>query len=246
MRAGDYALAVKQPGLLTSVRNVVEAEAALAGGAALIDIKEPDRGALGRAQDDVIADIVRSVAGRRPVSAALGELLEGLALPPVGGLSFVKWGLAGAAKSDWRGALARLQKHSGPKVVVVAYADWQCALAPPLEEVVAFACQAPGNVLLIDTCCKDAARLSLGRRPTLLDWLAVDEVAAICGRCRRAGVRIALAGSLAAEQIAMLLPTAPDWFAIRGAVCEAGERGGQVQRERVAALAKLMHSHAPV
>ena len=63
-------------GLLVSVRSVAEAEIALAGGAAIIDVKEPSRGALGRADDTIIADIVRSVAGRAPVSAALGELID--------------------------------------------------------------------------------------------------------------------------------------------------------------------------
>ena len=59
--------------LLVSVRSAAEAEAALAGGAALIDVKEPDRGALGRADDAVIADVVRAVAGRAPVSAAASQ-----------------------------------------------------------------------------------------------------------------------------------------------------------------------------
>ncbi len=85
--------------LLVSVRSAAEAEAALAGGAALIDVKEPARGALGRADDAVIADVVRAVAGRAPVSAALGELRDGApALPAgLGLLSFVKCGLAGCA-----------------------------------------------------------------------------------------------------------------------------------------------------
>ena len=60
--------------LLVSVRSAAEAEAALRGGADVIDVKEPGRGPLGRADDAVIADVVRLVAGRRPVSAALGEL----------------------------------------------------------------------------------------------------------------------------------------------------------------------------
>ena len=45
--------------LLVSVRSVEEAEAALAGGADLIDVKEPTRGSLGRADDAVIAAILR-------------------------------------------------------------------------------------------------------------------------------------------------------------------------------------------
>jgi uncharacterized protein (UPF0264 family) len=62
--------------LLVSVRSAAEAEAALAGGAALIDVKEPARGSLGRADEAVIRAVLGAVAGRRPVSAALGELAE--------------------------------------------------------------------------------------------------------------------------------------------------------------------------
>ena len=47
--------------LLVSVRSAEEAEAALAGGAHLIDIKEPTRGALGHADATTIADIVHVV-----------------------------------------------------------------------------------------------------------------------------------------------------------------------------------------
>ena len=62
--------------LLVSVRSAAEAEAALTGGASVIDVKEPTRGALGRADDGAIADVVAAVAGRAPVSAALGELRD--------------------------------------------------------------------------------------------------------------------------------------------------------------------------
>src|SRR5262245_40260453 len=62
--------------LLVSVRSVEEAEAALAGGAGLIDVKEPNNGALGFAGVEVIAAVLRMVAAQRPVSAALGELSD--------------------------------------------------------------------------------------------------------------------------------------------------------------------------
>src|SRR5262249_6225382 len=51
---------VTMPRLLVSVRDVREAEAALAGGADLIDIKEPAHGPLGRADDAVIEFIVQT------------------------------------------------------------------------------------------------------------------------------------------------------------------------------------------
>ncbi len=85
------------PKLLVSVRSAAEAQQAFFGGADLIDVKEPDRGPLGAADADVIAEVARFVAGRRPTSAALGELVEGRRLPTALGLSFAKLGLAGCA-----------------------------------------------------------------------------------------------------------------------------------------------------
>ena len=64
-------------GLLVSVRNAAEATEALAGGASIIDVKEPSRGPLGRADADVTAAIAEAVAGRAPLTVACGELVTG-------------------------------------------------------------------------------------------------------------------------------------------------------------------------
>jgi uncharacterized protein (UPF0264 family) len=62
--------------LLVSVRSPVEAEAALAGGAGIIDVKEPRNGPLGRARAEVWREVQLAVTHRVPVSVALGELNE--------------------------------------------------------------------------------------------------------------------------------------------------------------------------
>src|SRR5581483_9289165 len=151
--------------LLVSVRSAAEAEAALAGGAALIDVKEPRRGSLGRADDGTIAAVVRAVGGRRPVSAALGELAERRAVPILP-LAFAKWGLAGKREhADWPGELRRAAGLLPPgcRPVAVAYADWRRAGAPAPTEVCAFAGAHHWGAFLIDTWRKDGT--------TLLDWL---------------------------------------------------------------------------
>lgn len=225
--------------LLVSVRSAAEARAAMAGGASVIDVKEPAHGALGRAADAVIAEVVVAVAGRCPVSAALGELAEQQADIPAEGLAYVKWGLADCPR-NWRSILAcAMSAPAPPQVVLAAYADWQCARAPEPDAVLDFAAARPGSVLLLDTCCKDASP-SLGRRPTLLDWLPVAWVEQFCARGRQAGVRIALAGSLGPAEIAALRGARPDWYAVRGAACAGGERTGSVDPDRVAALVKLI------
>jgi uncharacterized protein (UPF0264 family) len=218
-------------GLLVSVRSAAEAVAALEGGASLIDIKEPDHGPLGRASNAVVAEVVAAVAGRRPVSAALGELLEDRGESPPPGLAFVKWGLAGAgASATWCAALDA-RRSFGPEVVAVAYADWRCARAPSVDRVFQFAACRAGSVLLLDTHCKDAPSRG-GSRPTLLDWLTNAEIVELCENCRAAEVSVALAGSLGPAEIRGLAPARPNWFAVRGAACDGG-RGGRVRAARV-------------
>jgi uncharacterized protein (UPF0264 family) len=234
------------------VRSAAEAESALAGGAALIDVKEPERGPLGRADDEIVRAVVQAVAGRTPVSAALGELRDQQEEPPPvpPGLDFVKWGLAGAGAGggalDWRQMFLRraCELNLAGKAVLVAYADAERANAPPVAEVADFACWRPwpaaDPVLLLDTFTKSPSPLSAtSRRPTLLDWLPLEEVVRLCGRCRAAGVRVALAGCLGAEEVRRLLPTRPDWFAVRGAACVGHDRLQTVSADRVRHLVDL-------
>lgn len=229
--------------LLVSVRSVVEAEAALAGGADLVDVKNPVRGSLGRADDSVLASIIESVADRRPVSAALGELLDFSELPaPFTDLAYLKWGLAGCRNYPrWRERADRLREQievggGHCQVVFAAYADWELAQSPPVEEVCAFACQG-GSVFLVDTFDKGPG--PAGRPRTLLDWLNLDELMALCQRCRESRVSIALAGSLGLKEIERLLPLQPDWIAVRGAACPRG-RSSVLSAERVRRLRELL------
>lgn len=225
-------LATPRSRLLVSVRSATEALAALAGGADLIDVKEPTRGSLGRADADTIAEVVRAVAGRRPVSAALGELAEWQEAPSPSGLAFVKWGLAGC-DANWPSAFERacLSCDPSPQPVVVAYADWQRAGAPSVQDVSDFACRTR-RCLLIDTFAKDGS--------TLVDWLPVPRLTALCQRFREANIPIALAGALSLRAIEALLPLQPDWFAVRGAACAHGQRAGSIDPARVRALHQLL------
>ena len=149
-------------GLLVSVRNVEEAAAALGGGAAIIDVKEPARGALGSADLETIGSVAQLVAGRVPLSAALGELLDPRitaagSLPP--GVKYVKLGLAGCAldpdwQSKWQAAVAELDPVTS--CVAVAYADWQRARAPAPRQVLEAARAMDCSAVLLDTFDKSS------------------------------------------------------------------------------------------
>ena len=87
--------------LLISVRNGAEASAALAGGADLIDAKDPAAGSLGAVALRALAGIQRAVGPARPVTAALGDAatettVEQLAFAfASAGTAFVKVGAGG-------------------------------------------------------------------------------------------------------------------------------------------------------
>ncbi|MFN4259700.1 MAG: (5-formylfuran-3-yl)methyl phosphate synthase [Gemmataceae bacterium] len=221
--------------LLISVRSAPEAEIALRGGAALIDVKEPTRGAMGPADPEVIRAVLEQVAGRCPVSAALGELTAQAPRLPVSGLGFVKWGLAGwGHDSRWKALLAQAleqvrQVDGDCRGVPVAYADWHRANAPSPWTVAQFAQEHRCAAWLLDTWEKDGT--------TLLDWLSVSELA---GLCSALDIPIALAGSLAAPQIRALRAVQPRWFAVRGAACRAGERQAELDEQRIRQLADIL------
>ena len=219
-------------GLLVSVRSAEEATAALAAGADLIDVKDPTRGPLGMAHHEAVAAVVKAVGKKAPVSAALGEwsptILTAahwhLELP----LAYVKWGLAGYTGGPaWGEDLLETKRQlpAGMELVAVAYADWEKANSVPPIEVARFAKRFRYRAFLLDTFSKDGK--------TLLDWMTPAEVAELVAGLKRGGVQVAVGGSLKLEQIKQLKNVAPDWFAVRGAICAGGKRDGVLDPVRV-------------
>jgi len=236
----------RRPQLLVSVRNVDEAHAALSGGVDIIDIKEPGRGALGMADPAVISEIVASVAGRVPVSAALGELREwridaGLSLMVDGlstalrGLSFVKLGLAGCgAKRDWvdRWIVLResIESAAGSALpwVAVAYADARRAEAPAIVDVIDAAIATGCRGVLIDTFDKQSG--------SLLDCCARGDLFQFANAVRSEGLFIAFAGRLSVAQLDRPELHSADVIGVRSAACTHGDRQQRVSSRQVADL----------
>jgi (5-formylfuran-3-yl)methyl phosphate synthase len=219
--------------LLVSVRNAAEAEAAYAGGADLIDIKEPWRGSLGRAEPRVWRDIVHVMRDRCPLSVALGELVDGSILSSASrasGVQYAKVGLSGVRgtanwRTRWRGVARQLK--DGIEPVAVIYADWQKASAPSPSEILCQAADIGCRIALVDTFMKRGGSLFQVLSPYQLRDL-VDRV-----RDRRLG--LVLAGSLAETDFPRVLALQPDWIAVRGSACIGGRRGA-VSAERVRRL----------
>lgn len=231
-----------RPQLLISVRHPLEAATALEGGADVIDVKEPSRGALGPAEPEVVAAVLEVVAGRVPVSAALGEWSEHalvhacwhLELP----LRYVKWGLAGYAHTPgWGEDLlqARRQLPLHTDMVLTAYADYQRAHAIPPAEVARFARRYRFAAFLLDTHTKD------GR--SLLEFLSVAEIARLIQPLQHAGVKVALGGGLRPEHLKTLRHVCPDYFAVRSSACAGSKRTATIDVVRVRRWKEALQSY---
>jgi (5-formylfuran-3-yl)methyl phosphate synthase len=234
-------MSAKRTGLLVSVRSAEEARLALAGGADVIDIKEPSRGALGPADSGVWEEVAEMVGQQAVTSAALGELLadgiEDLAAA-ARSVKLVKIGLAGCHQergwlNRWFDVTGALDASVLP--VPVSYADWPAAAAPSPSVALALAAQSPAKLLLVDTHDKT--------RGGLLAHFSFESLAELVQTARGARVRVVLAGSLDAAAIGSLLPLAPAYIGVRGAACRGG-REGTLDEVLVKSLASLVHGSA--
>jgi (5-formylfuran-3-yl)methyl phosphate synthase len=225
--------------LLVSVVDADEAREAAAAGADIVDVKNPAEGSLGAPSPAVIAGVRAVVPTELPVSAAIGDMpdLPGTAaLAALGaassGASFVKVGLWGVSTEADAVALLRAVQEGAADAVVVAaaYADARrvahAPLAPQLLPRVA--CTAGVGACLLDTAVKD------GRG--LLDWLSPDELSSLVAEAHAAGLQVALAGALRAEDLPVVGATGADIAGVRSAACGNGRRTGPLDPARVGAL----------
>ncbi|MFM9059110.1 MAG: (5-formylfuran-3-yl)methyl phosphate synthase [Planctomycetaceae bacterium] len=230
-------------GLLVSVRDAAEAVEAVAGGAAIVDVKEPACGPLGAAAAETAAAIAGVIAGRVPWTVACGELAAGgarAAAHVAGAIASLprgtpwpaaaKAGPAGLMPEDWRREFAAFVEAlpRGVEPVAVAYADWRAADAPPPEAIIARAVALGARTLLIDTFDKQAAGiLGPATRGGLPAWIVAAHAA---------GLAVAVAGRLNLAEVARAADLGADVVAVRSAVCRGG-RMGRVDRSLVARVA---------
>jgi len=231
--------------LLVSVRSADEVGSALAGGADIIDAKEPSRGSLGPVDPSVLRAISAVVPPGVPLSVALGDFEDGAAaadaiqvldLTPRPAGVFVKLGLLGVSARDavtlFRAAVKTARATPcRPRVVVVVYADQIAGEGPAPREMVRLAAQAGADAVLLDTRGKDGG--------DLFTFMAAGEVKAWVGSARAAGLIAAVAGSLRTESLARIGEIGPSVVGVRGAACTGG-RGGIVDAEKVRALRRVL------
>lgn len=203
--------------LLASVADLREARLAVAGGADIVDFKDPRRGALGALPVEAVAECVSALGPAAVTSATIGDLPPDPALLAAAaeemaatGVTYVKVGFfCRGVPTDCLNALAPLARRR--RLVAVLFAD----LEPDLAVIPSIARAGFAGVML-DTAGKSGRGLR--------DFMTDDELARFVASAWSHGLLTGLAGSLKASDIPALLGLAPDYLGFRGAVCAGGSR----------------------
>jgi uncharacterized protein (UPF0264 family) len=227
-------------GFLASVRDMHEALVAAAAPVDVLDLKAPDRGALGALEVDAVAAIVRRLRGSRAISATIGDLpldpsrVAAAARAMAGtGVDYVKIGFFPGG--DLPGTLAALEPlaRSGVRLVAVLFGDHDPSPAPA-ERLAA----AGFAGCMLDTADKT--------RGALTELCTPDQLARFVAEVRRNRLLCGLAGSLRASDIPGLLSLQPDYLGFRGALCRDHRRVQSLDREllqRIATAVRGAQAH---
>jgi FolB domain-containing protein len=234
---------------LASVTGAEEAAVAVAHGADIIDLKNPAKGALGALSEASVRTAVAAIAGKRPVSAVIGDLpmqpeaIVGAASAMAdAGVDFVKVGLfSEPGREACIRALHALARRT--KIVGVMFAD-----SAPDPALVSAMADAGFAGAMLDTARKG------GRR--LLDHIDVPALREFVAACRSHGMLAGLAGSLEMPDVPRLLLLQPDVLGFRTALCAGRVRTAPIDAAAVDVVRELIpldersaayeRQHAPV
>lgn len=226
--------------LLVSPMNIVEARAALAGGADILDVKNPKEGSLGANFPWAIRAVVDLAEGKIPVSATIGDLdykpgtasLAALGAA-VSGADYIKAGLLGVrtqeqAEEMLEGIVRAVKDYdSGKKVVAAGYSDYARAnsISPMLLPGVA--AKAGADLVMVDTAIKDGK--------STFEFMSEEELKDFISLGHAEGLEVALAGTIGFQHLELLKQLSPDIIGVRGIVC-GGDRRSAIRSELVEKL----------
>ena len=217
-------------GMLASVSNLNEALLILKIEVDIIDLKQPERGALGALEPATVRSIVTAVGGHCTLSATVGDLpmqpdilTSAVKQMAATGVDYIKIGFFPG--DDWPGSMAALAElaAAGLPLIAVLFADTRpdFTILPTLS-------QSGFKGVMVDTMDKQKGSLTQIMSPSeIQDFVetAVDSQL-LCG----------LAGSLRLDDINPLAAFRPDYLGFRGALCRQADRTAQLDTNAVNAI----------
>ena len=216
-------------GMLASVNSIAEALLVFNAQVDVIDLKQPERGALGALDTDVVRQIVLEIAGRCPVSATVGDLpmqpelvFNAVTAMAHTGVDYVKIGFF--PEGDWYATVEKLaQLTPQTALIAVLFADTQ-----PDFAIITALQQAGFAGVMLDTMDK--------HKGSLTQVMTHTDIAQFVALAKSHSLLCGLAGSLRLTDIAALIPYQADYLGFRGALCEQHQRTGQLNQQAIAQI----------
>jgi uncharacterized protein (UPF0264 family) len=219
--------------MLASVRNEEEAVLARSAGVDIIDLKDPDRGALGALETELVRRIVSRHYKEIPFSATIGDIPfraesigPEIAAMAETGVDFVKVGVFGDPGDAACMRTLHAASMRGIRVVLVLFAE-----DPLPRDFRVYARHGIAGIML-DTRDKHSG--------SLRDKLPDCQLQAFVTQAREVKLFCGLAGSLSQADIPALTNLAPDYLGFRGALCRRHCRTDGLDSEAIRQIRLLL------
>ena len=222
--------------LLISVKNVEETLIALEAGVDIIDLKDPENGALGALDIATSKSILQVISGAAIVSATVGEyhvclsdLIFDIRARVEIGADIIKIAVSELLyKSDFMIEISKLT-NQGIKIVAVFFAD------EPIDLNLLKKSQQIG--------CFGAMLDTRGKQQNLLQSLTTSEIQIFIQKCNQHQLQSGFAGSLKSQDIENLIKFNPTYIGFRGGVCENNMRKSALSACKVLDVRNMLHAH---
>lgn len=214
-------------GMLASVNSISEVQVILDSHVDIIDLKNPEQGALGALSNKLVSDIVALVNHKKTLSATVGDLpmqadiiFNAVSAMADTGVDYIKIGFF--PEGDWHDTILKLSEISrqGHQLIAVLFADTRYDIS-----IIKALKNAGFSGVMLDTMDKSAGDLS--------QILSFSQIKDFVTAAKDAELLCGLAGSLKACNISTLLPLNVDYLGFRGALCKDHNRVSQLDKQAV-------------
>ncbi len=211
-------------GMLASVNSLDEALLILQSSADIIDLKNPQQGALGALPINTVSTIVKAINQKKPVSATVGDLpmqaeliFNAVSAMATTDVDYIKIGFF--PNGDWRKCLTHLSRitQQGHQLIAVLFADTQ-----PDITIIKTISDAGFSGVMLDTMDKS--------KGSLTQVMSITEIINFVHSAKKHQLISGLAGSLKENDIPDLINLKANYLGFRGALCDKQNRTSQLNK----------------
>lgn len=216
--------------LLISVTTVQEAQLAIENGVDIIDLKDPNAGALGALPLSQIETVVAYVNGEKPISATIGDLpmqaeliFDSVIRLASTKVDFIKIGFF--QTEDYQPVLDKLKTITakGVRLVAVLFAEFEYS-----DNLIHAIKNAGFSGIMLDTAQKNGA--------TFMYYLTAIKCKKIAKKVLNFEMSFGLAGSLQLQHIVAVKRFNPTYMGFRGGVCADNVRISSLNAGKIKAI----------